>query len=119
MSHCQDKNFVQNLDDIILYTAPAKYDHPITCKNWKSLSNSEVILYKNLKTWKKSIFVTMATSMAATLAASLPVHQATTPALPQSSRETIPPSMSKLIDVEADIPISVVQLDGLVRLDKF
>jgi hypothetical protein len=55
-----------------------------------------------------------APSMAAALAASLPATQAApTPSAPQY--EAIPASMSKLIDVEAEIPVTSVQLDGLVR----
>jgi translation initiation factor 3 subunit H len=53
--------------------------------------------------------------MAATLAATIPAPQtAPTPAPP--TYEAIPASMSKVIDVEAEIPLSCVQLDGLVRL---
>jgi translation initiation factor 3 subunit H len=55
-----------------------------------------------------------APSMAAALAATLPaVQTAPTPAAPQY--EAIPASMSKVVDVEAEIPITSVQLDGLVR----
>ncbi|KAI0067730.1 hypothetical protein BV25DRAFT_1896724 [Artomyces pyxidatus] len=55
----------------------------------------------------------MATSMAAALAASLPAPQAApTPSAP--IHDAIPASMSKLIDIEAEIPITSVQLDGLV-----
>ncbi|KAF8271398.1 hypothetical protein EI94DRAFT_1720517 [Lactarius quietus] len=55
----------------------------------------------------------MATSMAATIAASLPAPQAATaPAAP--THEPIPASMAKLIDIEADIPLKLVQLEGLV-----
>jgi len=55
----------------------------------------------------------MATSMAAALAASLPAPQAApTPAAP--THEAIPASMSKVIDIEADIPLTAVQLDGMV-----
>ncbi|KAI6047571.1 translation initiation factor 3 subunit 3 [Pisolithus marmoratus] len=51
--------------------------------------------------------------MAAALAASLPAPSAvTTPAAP--TYEAIPPSMSTAIDVEAEIPLTCVQLDGLV-----
>ncbi|KAI0313727.1 hypothetical protein OF83DRAFT_505287 [Amylostereum chailletii] len=54
----------------------------------------------------------MATSMAAALAASLPAPQAASgPAAP--THDAIPASMSKLIDVEAEIPLSTVQLDGM------
>ncbi len=56
----------------------------------------------------------MATSMAAALAASLPAPQsAPTPAAP--IYEAIPASMSKVIDIEAEIPVTNIQLDGLVR----
>lgn len=55
----------------------------------------------------------MATSMAAALAASLPAPAATpVPATP--TYEAIPASMSKVIDIEAEIPITSVQLDGMV-----
>ncbi|KAF8898664.1 hypothetical protein BD779DRAFT_1607401 [Infundibulicybe gibba] len=55
----------------------------------------------------------MATSMAAALAASLPAPSAAPPpAAP--TYEAIPASMSKVIDIEADIPLTVVQLDGMV-----
>lgn len=54
-----------------------------------------------------------ATSMAAALAASLPAPQAaSTPAAP--SYEAIPASMSKVVDIEAEIPLTGVQIDGLV-----
>jgi translation initiation factor 3 subunit H len=56
----------------------------------------------------------MATSMAAAIAASLPAPQAASaPVVP--IHEPIPASMSKLIDIEADIPLNFVQLEGLVR----
>lgn len=52
--------------------------------------------------------------MAAALAASLPAPQAApTPAAP--TYEAIPASMSKAIDIEAEIPLTCVQLDGIVR----
>lgn len=55
----------------------------------------------------------MATSMAATIAASLPAPQAaTTPAAP--THEPIPASMAKLVDIEGDIHLKCVQLEGLV-----
>jgi translation initiation factor 3 subunit H len=55
----------------------------------------------------------MATSMAATIAASLPAPQAaTTPAAP--THEPIPASMARLIDIEAEITLKYVQLEGLV-----
>jgi hypothetical protein len=56
---------------------------------------------------------TMATSMAAAIAASLPAPQASSaPVAP--IHEPIPASMSKLIDIEAEIPLNVVRLEGLV-----
>ncbi|KAJ8084091.1 hypothetical protein AAF712_000969 [Marasmius tenuissimus] len=54
-----------------------------------------------------------AQSMAAALAASLPAAAAT-PAPAAPTYEAIPASMSKVIDVEADIQLTSVQLDGLV-----
>lgn len=54
-----------------------------------------------------------ATSMAAALAASLPAPSATT-AAPAPTYEAIPASMAKAIDIEADIPLTSVQLDALV-----
>jgi len=55
----------------------------------------------------------MATSMAAAIAASLPAPQtASAPAAPM--HEPIPASMSKLIDIEVEIPLNLVQLEGLV-----
>jgi hypothetical protein len=58
--------------------------------------------------------LTMATSMAAAIAASLPAPQAASaPAAPV--HEPIPASMSKLIDMEAEISLNSVQLEGLVR----
>lgn len=57
--------------------------------------------------------LTMATSMAAAIAASLPAPQAASaPAAPV--HEPIPASMSKLIDMEAEISLHSVQLEGLV-----
>lgn len=51
--------------------------------------------------------------MAAALAASIPAPSSiATPATP--SLEAIPASMSKVIDVEAEILITTIQLDGLV-----
>lgn len=53
-----------------------------------------------------------ATSMAAALAASLPAPQtASMPAAP--TYEAIPASMSRVVDIEAEIPLTCVQLDGL------
>ncbi|KAF8078545.1 translation initiation factor 3 subunit 3 [Lyophyllum atratum] len=55
----------------------------------------------------------MATSMAAALAASLPAPSAApTPVTP--TYEAIPASMSKVIDIEADIALTSVQLDAMV-----
>jgi translation initiation factor 3 subunit H len=51
--------------------------------------------------------------MAAALAASLPAPAAVS-APPQPTYESIPPSMAKVVDIEAEIPLSVVQLDGMV-----
>ena len=57
----------------------------------------------------------MASTMAAALAASLPAPQAApTPVAP--SYEAIPASMSKVIDTEGEIPVTSVQLDGLVGI---
>ncbi|KAJ7070942.1 translation initiation factor 3 subunit 3 [Mycena amicta] len=51
--------------------------------------------------------------MAAALAASLPAPTAApVPAAP--TYEAIPASMAKVIDIEAEIPLTVVQLDGVV-----
>ncbi|KAK0233152.1 hypothetical protein IW262DRAFT_1451707 [Armillaria fumosa] len=51
--------------------------------------------------------------MAEALAASLPAQSSMpTPAAP--TYEAIPASMSKVIDIEADIPLTCVQLDGMV-----
>jgi hypothetical protein len=55
----------------------------------------------------------MAPSMAAALAASLPTPS-TTPATPQPKYEAIPASMAKVIDIEAEIPVTAVQLEGMV-----
>lgn len=53
--------------------------------------------------------------MAAALAASLPAQSSTpTPSAP--SYEAIPASMSEVIDIEAEIPLTTVQLDGMVRV---
>ena len=60
----------------------------------------------------------MATSMAAAIAASLPSVQAA-PAPVTPTYEAIPPSMSKVIDIEAEIPVTNVQLDALVSLLSF
>ena len=54
-----------------------------------------------------------ATSMAAAVAASIPAPQAApTPSAP--TYEAIPASMAKVIDIEAEIPITSVQLDAMV-----
>lgn len=57
--------------------------------------------------------VSMATSMAAAIAASLPAP--TAEAAPAPARTEIPQWMEKVIDVEAELPIDRVQLDGMVR----
>jgi len=54
----------------------------------------------------------MATTFASHLAASLPAPAAPAPAAP--TLETLPASMAKVIDIEAEIPLSTVQIDGLV-----
>jgi translation initiation factor 3 subunit H len=55
----------------------------------------------------------MATSMAAAIAASLPAPQAASaPVAPIHA--PIPASMSKLVDMEAEIQLNTVQLEGLV-----
>ena len=51
--------------------------------------------------------------MAAALAASLPAPSAAA-AAPQPTYESIPPSMAKVVDIEAEIPLALVQLDGMV-----
>lgn len=57
-----------------------------------------------------------ATSMAAAIAASLPAPQAA-PTQVAPTYEAIPASMSKVIDLESDIPLQCVQLDGLVSTE--
>src|SRR5437879_4939710 len=71
--------------------------------------------------WATSSFDTLqpqknmaATSMAAALAASLPAPSSVA-AAPVPTYEAIPASMAKVIDIEAEIPLTCVQLDGLVR----
>jgi hypothetical protein len=54
-----------------------------------------------------------APSMAAALAASLPAPAAVS-APPQPIYESIPPSMAMVVDIEAEIPLTLVQLDGMV-----
>jgi translation initiation factor 3 subunit H len=54
-----------------------------------------------------------ATSMAAALAASLPAPTAA-PVQVAPTYEAIPASMSKVIDIEAEIPLTMVQIDGMV-----
>lgn len=54
-------------------------------------------------------------TMAAAIAASLPTVQATaTPVVP--TQQTLPASWNKRVDAEAEIPITTVQIDGLVCL---
>jgi len=56
-------------------------------------------------------------TMAAAIAASLPTVQAApTPVAP--TQEALPASWNKSIDAEAEIPITTVQIDGLVCLDE-
>lgn len=56
-------------------------------------------------------------TMAATIAASLPTVQAApTPVAP--TQESLPASWNKSVDAEAEIPITTVQVDGLVRLNE-
>lgn len=55
--------------------------------------------------------------MAAALAASLPApSSAPAPTVP--TYEAIPASMSKVIDLEGEIPLQSVQVDGLVSCDR-
>ncbi|KAJ7597115.1 translation initiation factor 3 subunit 3 [Mycena floridula] len=54
-----------------------------------------------------------APSMAAALAASLPAAPSAAPTV-APSHESIPASMAKVIDIEAEIPLTCVQLDGMV-----
>lgn len=54
-----------------------------------------------------------APSMAAAIAASLPAPQSA-PTTATPTYEAIPASMAKVIDIEADIQLTGVQLDGLV-----
>jgi len=54
-------------------------------------------------------------TMAAAIAASLPTVQAApTPVAP--TQETLPASWNKSVDPEAEIPVTTVQIDGLVSL---
>jgi translation initiation factor 3 subunit H len=55
-----------------------------------------------------------ATSMAAALAATLPVAPTSSPAPSAPADESLPASMSKVVDIEAEIPTTTIQLDGLV-----
>jgi hypothetical protein len=57
----------------------------------------------------------MATSMAAAIAASLPAPTAAAPVVERPTYEAIPASMSKVVDMEVDVPITRVQIDALVR----
>lgn len=72
-----------------------------------------------LKTLKTLIFFfahttnMAATSMAAALAASLPAPAAA-PVPVAPTYEAIPASMSKVIDIEAEIPLTNAQIDGMV-----
>lgn len=50
--------------------------------------------------------------MAAALAASLPAPSVNV--APTPTYEAIPASMAKVIDIEAEIPLTCVQLDGMV-----
>lgn len=56
----------------------------------------------------------MATSMAAAIAASLPAPAAAAPIVSKPTYEAIPVSMSKMVDIEAEIPITSVQIDAMV-----
>ncbi|KAG8810666.1 hypothetical protein FRC17_002840 [Serendipita sp. 399] len=55
-----------------------------------------------------------ATTLAATIAASLPAQPAATTSAVKPTYEAIPPSMSKIIDVTAEIPVTSVQIDAMV-----
>lgn len=55
----------------------------------------------------------MASYTQAALVAQAAAATTSTPA-PAPVQEKIPPSMAKFIDVEAEIPVTSVQLDGLV-----
>ena len=54
-------------------------------------------------------------SMASALAALAPAVQAA-PTQAAPTYEAIPSSMAKLVDIEADIPLQSVQLDGMVHI---
>jgi len=56
-------------------------------------------------------------SMAAALAASLPAPSAAPAVAAPVLEFTIPASMSRVIDVEAEIPVKEIQLDGMVCTD--
>lgn len=60
-----------------------------------------------------------APSMAAAIAASLPTTSSAPAPSAGPTHEAIPASMAKVIDAEAEIPVTAVQLDGLVRDLKF
>lgn len=62
----------------------------------------------------------MATSMAAAIAASMPEKQAAPSSAPTTvaTHEAIPASMAKVMDVEAEIPLTSVELDGLVSVEQ-
>lgn len=56
--------------------------------------------------------------MAAAIAASMPEKQSAASAAPTAAptHEQIPASMAKLMDVEAETPLTTVELDGLVSI---
>ena len=54
-------------------------------------------------------------TMAAAIAASLPTVQAA-PVPVAPTQESLPPSWNKSVDAEAEIPVTTVQIDGLVCL---
>jgi hypothetical protein len=77
------------------------------------LGNSLQVVFLSSALFPLILSQMASTTMAAALAASLPAPQtAPTPAAP--TYEAIPASMSKVIDIEAEIPLTCVQLDGLV-----
>lgn len=59
----------------------------------------------------------MASSLASRLAATLPSQQAPAAgsSAPQVPKDAIPKSLAGAVDVEAEIPIDRVQMDGLVN----
>jgi translation initiation factor 3 subunit H len=52
----------------------------------------------------------------AALVAHVQANQPQQPVVPPPVTEKIPPSMAKFVDVEAEIPVTTVQLDGLVSI---